>query len=281
MPYKFTPSTGTLELTGAWGPKNFNKLITSLGISAIRQLIVKDGCALSMHCVSLSNIQVERLGNMFASCSMLYDINTEGVVRVRNTTITDVVNDGQLYMTGYSRCRTLNNKRHVNMSQSSMCWMECGDHASVKATSSYIVESRATASASLHLGPSKVIRGAGSLRNWSVPGPGDKGFNAYVPSMQCYITALTILAQIDKIDSTFVYPANGILLKYVVDLANYLANHVELPYDIAKEVAGRIVFPDKYKKGKRNVSVDVVGAKDELLASVGFHAPAIPRIPRN
>ena len=275
MPYNFIPSTGTLELTGAWGPKNFQKLLNQLGVAAISQLIVEEGCVLSMHNIKFDNIIVRRTGNMFASNSMLKTIASDGVVRVRNSTIVDVVNDGQLYMTGYSRCRILTNNRHVNMSQSSMYQMECGEHASVKATSSYIVDSVASQATSLLLGPSKVIRGKGLLNLWSSPGPGDKGFNVYVPEMQCYLTALTILAQIDRIDSTSVYPANGILLGDVIKLATYLNNNVGLPYDTAKEVAGRIMFPQRIQKGKRTVAFDTTKAMDTLRRCAGLHAPRI------
>ena len=270
--YNFNPSTGLLELFDIWGPTKFQKLINTLGVGNINQIIVKDGCRLSIFDMELLNIVVERFGYMTASYSLLRDIESSGVIRVRRSTIVQTTNDGQLYMTGFSRARCFTNKRHLNMSQSSMFDMTCSDHASVKTTSSYIVNSRATSHTSLCLGPSIVIDSHGSLGPWSKPGPGGRGFNRFVPDMQCLIIALVVLSQIDHIDSSW-YTAGtpSPILIDVERLAILLINNAILPYDVAKEVRARVTFPDRVRIGRKMVST--VPAMDNLAKYVGTFVP--------
>ncbi len=268
--YTFDQKTGVLVLTNEWGPTKFAKLIIKLGGSAISRVIVKDYARVSMTNPYLNNVFVERQGFLTVANSFISDIENYGTVRARRSTITEVSNDGQLYLTSFARCRGLKNYRHLNLSQSFLYDCKNGAHASIKATNSYLVACHGDGNTQLELGTSIVISGTGSLSYWSRPTLGGVGFNRFIPDMQLKLLAIDILAQVDCIKQNYVY-SDPILFRKVVEVTMLLDAGVPLENKLAKEFAARIALPVKVPKGKKMVSFDPTKAMDNLRRCVGEH----------
>lgn len=268
--YTFNPSTGVLTLSNEWGPSKFAKLIIRLGVGSITKIIVTDYARVSMTSMNLKNIFVERQGFLTIAGSFIDVIENYGTVRARKSTITNVHNDGQLYLTGFARCREMENFRHLNLSQSFLYHCKCGEHASIKATSSYLVSCHGDGNTQLCLGPSMVVDGTGSFSYWSRPTLGGVGFNRFINVMQLRILVVDILAQVDAIDSNYVYTDPN-LQKKVAEAALLLDAGALLESKLAKEFASRITLPYAIPQGKKMVSFNSTKAMDNLHRCVGNH----------
>lgn len=270
--YHFDPATGVLTLQGKWSAGEFRALVAKLGVANIKKIVLDAYAYLSVKDMDLSftEIEVPRTGYLTVAHGILRNVKIDGVARIRYSTIDEVENDGQLYMTCRSRGRSIKNLRHLNLSQSFVLGLHCGPHSSVKATSSYICNSTASSTASLCLGPSMVIGGTGSLAFWSRPTLGATGFSRFTPEMQLRIMVIEVLCTVDYIDSGFNWTAAPRLYRLAVEIAKYLMNNVSLSWDLAREFNSRIVFPDKIMRGKRLVAFNTQPAVDTLAKYVGL-----------
>ena len=266
--YNFDPKTGVLILQGKWTAGMFRKLIAQLGITNITQIIVDDYAYLSVDHMNLTNIIVARTGYFTCAYCNINGIDSKGVVRARYSILTEVSNDGQLYLTCRTHAHGIKCFRHLNLSQCFVSDLHCFTHASVKATSSYIAASDATASSVLCLGSSIVVNCTGLFSYWARPSLGCRGFGNFTSDMQLQLMVIEVLCKVDYIDSTYTY-TDPRLEHLVIEIAKYLNNNVTLVWDLAREFGGRIEFPTHIKRGKKLVLFNTDQAKDNLVKYAG------------
>ena len=251
----FNPSTGVIDIQGPWSSNRFKKMVADLGITRITNIIVHDGATLHLENQTIGNIVVHRYGFFSASNCVLSGISNNGIMRTRNVTLRDVNNDGQIYLSSLSRCDGIHNERLINVSRSFVTDMTNTDTSCVKATSSYFVNSSAKSNTSLYMGSSLILGCTDALQAWSRPVFDDPSAKLYNDDFRLMFAAVELLCITDYVDSKGTPdPRQQVLIKAIDTL---LKKGAQLPYDIAKEIASRII-------------VLSTGAKDRLVRMVGY-----------
>lgn len=234
----YDSDTNTVHINGMWSDAKFRKLTEEVGIDKIGHIIIHDGGTLHLSFIDLSNITVERYGFLSARFSMLANVNSCGIVRVRNSTLKSVGNDGEMFVSQASKLMGVRNQRHIEISKSYAKNLACDGGSSIKATSSFLVDSEALDETSICIGSSRLIACGGALNAWSDPYFDSPAARPYIIDYRLLFAAVELISMIDYIDSNSTLDARQAKLLKYIDAT--LSKKHTLPFDIAKDLIATV-----------------------------------------